>query len=287
MMNRAMADAQSQAASSSAGEERPDSDSAPFVALDGIHKSFGGVPVLNGVDLAATRGKVLTILGGSGSGKSVMLKHMIGLLRPDAGRVFVEGQDVTAFSERDWFEVRKRIGYVFQGAALFDSLSVFENIAYPLREHLKLREDEMVERVEVCLEAVGLEGVGPKMPSELSGGMRKRVGVARAIALRPQAILYDEPTTGLDPANSRRIGQLIVRLQADLNVTSVVVTHEIELCMAVSDRIVLLDRGQLQIDATVDEFRTSAAPEVMAFLGESDARREGGVVNRGGGSHAG
>jgi phospholipid/cholesterol/gamma-HCH transport system ATP-binding protein len=287
MMKNAMTKTESRVLPQSREQDRVSSDSESFIELVGVHKAFAGVPVLEGVDLAATRGHVLTILGGSGSGKSVLLKHMIGLLRPDAGSVFVEGRDVTGFSEREWFEVRRRIGYVFQGSALFDSLSVFENVAYPLREHLKLREDEMTERVEACLLSVGLEGVGSKMPAELSGGMRKRVAVARAIALRPQAILYDEPTTGLDPANSRRIGQLILRLQSELNVTSVVVTHEIELCLAVSDRIVLLDRGQLRIEANVEEFRSSTAPEVLAFLGKSDDPRERSLAGREGESHAG
>lgn len=258
-----------------------------FVELVGVHKSFEGARVLEGVDFTAPRGKVVTILGGSGSGKSVMLKHMIGLLRPDAGSVLIAGRDVTGFDERDWFAVRKRIGYVFQGSALFDSLSVYENVAYPLREHLSFGEDEVAERVESCLESVGLEGVEPKLPAELSGGMRKRVGVARAIALRPEAIFYDEPTTGLDPANSRRIGNLISRLQDELNVTSVVVTHDIELCLAVSDRIVLLDRGKLRVEATVEEFRASTAPEVRAFLGDSDGGQTHEFAGREGGSHGG
>jgi phospholipid/cholesterol/gamma-HCH transport system ATP-binding protein len=287
MMETAMSTEASDQSTPDQSTTAVNSSSAPFVELVGVHKAFAGVPVLEGVDLRAARGKVLTILGGSGSGKSVMLKHMIGLLRPDAGSVFVEGVDVTAFAERQWFEVRRRIGYVFQGSALFDSISVYENVAYPLREHLKLSEAEVAERVEGCLESVGLAGVGPKMPAELSGGMRKRVGVARAIALRPQAILYDEPTTGLDPANSRRIGQLILRLQDELNVTSVVVTHEIELCLAVSDRIVLLERGQLQVEASVEEFRVSTAPEVLAFLGHGDGGRAPRVAASEGGSHAG
>jgi len=238
-----------------------------FLELRGIHKAFGGTPVLQGVDLRVPKGQVLTILGGSGSGKSVMLKHMIGLLRPDRGRVIAEGRDCTELKEREWIEVRKRFGYVFQGAALFDSLSVFENVAYPLREHFDQTEAELAHRVESCLESVGLDGVGAKMPAELSGGMRKRVGVARAIAMRPQAVLYDEPTTGLDPANSRRIGQLIRQLQEELDVTSVVVTHEPELCLAVSDHIVLLDQGRLQIDASVEAFSTSNEPQVREFLG--------------------
>ncbi|MDP6980590.1 MAG: ABC transporter ATP-binding protein [Myxococcota bacterium] len=238
-----------------------------FLELEDLHKSFGGTPVLSGVNMRVPKGKVTTILGGSGSGKSVMLKHMIGLLRPDSGRVIVEGRDVTKLREREWIEVRKRFGYVFQAAALFDSLTVFENIAYPLREHFDQTKAELAHRVEGCLESVGLAGVGAKMPAELSGGMRKRVGVARAIAMRPQAILYDEPTTGLDPANSRRIGQLIRQLQKELSVTSVVVTHEPELCLAVSDHVVVLERGQLSIDAPVDEFRVSNAPAVREFLG--------------------
>ncbi len=269
-------------------EPGTEAEPPPLVELEGIYKAFGDAPVLEGVDLEVPSGKVLTILGGSGSGKSVMLKHMIGLLRPDRGRVRVEGHDVTGFSEREWFDVRKRIGYVFQGAALFDSLSVYENVAYPLREHLDFCEGQVAERVESCLESVGLEGVGPKMPAELSGGMRKRVGVARAIALRPQAILYDEPTTGLDPANSRRIGRLITQLQEEMHVTSVVVTHEIELCLAVSDRIVLLDRGKIRVEATVDEFRASTTPAVRSFLGSSDGRQVRGSTARvGGGSHGG
>jgi phospholipid/cholesterol/gamma-HCH transport system ATP-binding protein len=239
----------------------------PFVELAGVHKSFGATKVLDGVNLSASHGNVLTILGGSGSGKSVMLKHMIGLLRPDEGRVLIEGQDVTTYGEREWFDVRKRIGYVFQGAALFDSLSVYENIAYPLREHLDRNESEIEERVATCLASIGLEDVGAKMPSELSGGMRKRVGVARAIALQPQAIFYDEPTTGLDPANSRRIGELIKQLQQNLGVTSVVVTHDIELCLAVSERVVLLDRGKIRLDKSLEEFRTSTSPELQALLG--------------------
>ena len=259
------------------------STSTPFVQFENVHKSFGGTPVLQGVNLAAPSGEVLTILGGSGSGKSVMLKHMIGLLRPDSGSVFVEGEDVTHYDERQWFNVRKRIGYVFQGSALFDSLSVFENVAYPLREHISMSESELTKRIDECLESVGLEDAGPKMPAELSGGMRKRVAVARAIALRPQAIFYDEPTTGLDPANSRRIGELISELQKGLNVTSVVVTHEIDLCLAVSDRVVLLDRGAIQVDASVDEFRVSTAPEVQALFGSSNENpQHSNAVNEGG-----
>jgi len=237
------------------------------LALSGVWKSFGGLEVLRGSDLQVAPGDIVTILGGSGSGKSVTLKHMIGLLRPDRGRVFVDGEDVTLYSERAWVEVRRRFGYVFQGAALFDSLSVAENIAFPLREHLKWSEREVRERVRECLAAVALPGIEQKMPAELSGGMRKRVGVARAIALEPSVILYDEPTTGLDPANARRIGQLILALRKRLRATSVVVTHDLEVCFSVSDRIVLLKDGQLVVEGTPEEIRASSHPDVREFVG--------------------
>lgn len=238
-----------------------------FIALEGVEKTFGDHAVLRGMDVRVQRGEVLTILGGSGSGKSVTLKHMIGLLRADRGRVFVEQRDVTDLSEAEWVQVRKRIGYVFQGAALFDSLSVYENVAYPLREHEPWAESRIAERVHECLDAVGLAGIEARMPAELSGGMRKRVGVARAIALEPDAILYDEPTTGLDPANSRRIGALILALQRRLDVTSVVVTHDLELCCAVSDRIVLLREGRFVWEGTRDDLLGCDRPEVVDFLG--------------------
>lgn len=245
------------------------------IALEGVEKSFGANHVLAGIDLEIRRGEILTLLGGSGTGKSVMLKHMIGLLRPDAGTVRVEGRDMSRARESDWVEVRKQIGFVFQGAALFDSLTVLENVAYGLREHLRVGEARIRERVAECLAAVGLEGIEERMPAELSGGMRKRVGVARAIALEPSTILYDEPTTGLDPANSRRIGQLIEALRERLDVTSVVVTHDLELCFAISDRVALLGAGHLLAVGTVGEIRASGVPEVREFLaGDLDAKKD-------------
>lgn len=243
------------------------SKAAYCVELCKIHKSFGGNAVLRGIDLQVRPGEILTLLGGSGSGKSVMLKHMIGLLHPDRGRVLVEGEDTSRYSENQWVEVRRGFGYVFQGAALFDSLSVYENVAYPLREHRRWAEEQVTDRVAECLAAVGLDGVEQRMPAELSGGMRKRVGVARAIALAPKVILYDEPTTGLDPANSRRIGELIASLQRRLEVTSVVVTHDLEVCFGISDRIVLLKDGHLVAEGSADELRASGQPEVREFLG--------------------
>lgn len=248
---------------------------SPLIQLEGVTKSFGPNQVLRGVDLEIARGEIFTLLGGSGSGKSVMLKHMIGLLQPDAGRIRVQGRDVAGLPESEWVALRKQIGFVFQGAALFDSLSVFENVAYGLREHLEWDEGQIRARVAECLSAVGLAGIEARMPAQLSGGMRKRVGVARAIALSPAAILYDEPTTGLDPANSRRIGQLIVRLREDLDVTSVVVTHDLELCFSISDRVGLLGAGRLLAVGTPDEIRRSDVRAVREFLsGDLDAKKD-------------
>ncbi|MDH3212227.1 MAG: ATP-binding cassette domain-containing protein [Myxococcales bacterium] len=244
------------------------------IELRGLHKAFRGERVLRGVDLVVRDGETITILGGSGSGKSVCLKHMIGLLKPDAGRVLVLGEDVTDYSERQLVEVRKALSMVFQSAALFDSLSVYENVAYPLREHCDWSESRVAERVRACLEAVGLTGAERLMPAELSGGMRKRVGVARGIALEPRVMLYDEPTTGLDPANQRRVGELIRSLQQRLRVTSVVVTHELELCFAVSDRVALLKDGRIAAEGAAEAIRRSEDADVRAFLaGEQDAPR--------------
>ena len=249
----------------------------PVIALEGIHKAFGTQRVLMGVDLAVAEGETFTILGGSGSGKSVCLKHMIGLLRPDDGRVKVFGEDVTHMPEHRLVPIRTAASMIFQSAALFDSLSVYENVAYPLREHMRWREARIGERVGECLQAVGLEGVERKMPSELSGGMRKRVGVARGIAMEPRVILYDEPTTGLDPFNQRRIAELIQSLQERLRVTSIVVTHELELCFGISDRVALLKDGRIAAHGSAEAMRTSNHPDVRAFLdGSRDAADPGG-----------
>ncbi|UCE85199.1 MAG: ABC transporter ATP-binding protein [Deltaproteobacteria bacterium] len=247
----------------------------PAIEFRELTRAFGRKSVLRGVNLVVPPGQTLTILGGSGSGKSVCLKHAIGLLRPDSGRVLVEGVDITGYTERQLIAVRKNVSMVFQGAALFDSLDVYENVAYPLREHWRASEAEIGDRVARCLAAVGLPGVERLLPAELSGGMRKRVGVARAIALEPRVILYDEPTTGLDPANQRRIGELIRDLQRRLGVTSVVVTHELELCFAVSDRVALLKDGRIAAEGSADEMRESQHPAVRAFLeGIQDAANQ-------------
>lgn len=251
-----------------------------LIELAGVTKAFGGRPVLRGIDLVVERGEIFTLLGGSGTGKSVLLKHMVGLLRPDAGRIAIDGRDSAGFRERDWVAVRRRIAYVFQGAALFDSLSVRENVAYGLREHLALAEWAIDARVAECLDSVGLAGIEARMPAELSGGMRKRVAVARAIALAPEAILYDEPTTGLDPANARRIGQLITTLRRELGGTAVIVTHDLDLAFAISNRVGLLAGGRLVAVGTCDEVRASRQPEVQDFLaGELEAPAIAGARN--------
>jgi len=210
----------------------------------------------------------------------VILKHVIGLLRPDRGRVLVRSRDVTELSEDAFIDVRKDVSMIFQSAALFDSLSVFENVAYPLREHRDWAAARIAERVGECLEAVGLGGSEKLMPSELSGGMRKRVGVARGIALEPRVILYDEPTTGLDPANQRRIGELIRSLQERLGITSVVVTHELELCFSISDRVAFLKDGRIVESGSTEAVRGSEHPALHAFLG-GEQDEEHGTGRRG------
>ena len=257
--------------------ERP-----PAIELRGLAKSFAGKPVLRGVDLAIPAGETTVILGGSGSGKSVCMKHMIGLLRADAGEVRVLGRDVTRLSERGWTSLRRDFGMVFQSAALFDSLSVFENVAYPIREHERWEEARVAERVAWCLGAVGLGGVEKLLPAELSGGMRKRVGVARAIALSPKIILYDEPTTGLDPANSRRIGELIQSLQRELGATSVAVTHDLDLAFAIADRIALLKGGRIAVEGPVESLRSGDHPALREFIEGVEVLPSGAAKSAGG-----
>jgi phospholipid/cholesterol/gamma-HCH transport system ATP-binding protein len=251
------------------------SDPELAIELRDVRKAFRGKAVLTGVSLAIPVGSTFTILGGSGSGKSVCLKHMIGLLKPDAGRVLVLGRDITDLGERELVEVRKDVSMIFQSAALFDSLSVYENVAYPLREHRRWPEERIAERVRECLDAVGLRGGEALMPAELSGGMRKRVGVARGIALEPRIILYDEPTTGLDPANQRRVGELIRALSERLRITSVVVTHELVVCFSISDRVALLRGGSIAAEGPAEAIRSSQDAHVKAFLeGSQDTLRD-------------
>ncbi len=240
--------------------------SMPEIELNHVSKAFEGQTVLDRLDLRVNRGETLSILGGSGTGKSVTLKVILGLLSADSGEIRFRGRDVTRLAERDWIQVRRHFGVVFQGAALFDSLTVLENVAYALREHTDLDEAGIRRIVAEKLALVGLEGIEDRLPAQLSGGMRKRVGVARALALDPEVLLYDEPTTGLDPVNSRRVGQLIQDLQTRLHVTAVVVTHDLPLAFSISHRVGLLHEGRIvQLD-TPESVRRDPAPVMQEFL---------------------
>lgn len=242
-----------------------DPDAAPIFSLRGVTKSFDGRPVLRGLDLDIPTGGTLVVMGPSGCGKSVMLKHLVGLLRPDAGEVRFHGERIDQLDERRLVPIRRRIGFLFQQAALFDSLTVRENVAFPLRETGQAGRD-LEERVRATLDRVGLADTLDQMPAELSGGMRKRVGLARAIVLQPELVLYDEPTTGLDPIRANVINDLIVRLQRELHITSVVVTHDLDSAFQVADRMVLLHRGRVRLEGEPDAFRHSSDPVVRAFL---------------------
>jgi phospholipid/cholesterol/gamma-HCH transport system ATP-binding protein len=240
-----------------------------FIQFEDLYKSFGGNKVLQGVDLEVLKGETMVILGGSGSGKSVLLRHTIGLMIPDRGRVVVDGTDLSGLTEEELMPVRKKVGMLFQGSALFDSMNVFENVAYALREHTSLDEEGITARVREKLALVELsEAVEKRMPADLSGGMRKRVALARAIALEPAGILYDEPTTGLDPITARTINAMIRNLQHTLNVTSVVVTHDIASAFMVGDRVAFLHLGQMVFVGTVGEARQSQDPRLRAFLAD-------------------
>jgi phospholipid/cholesterol/gamma-HCH transport system ATP-binding protein len=241
-----------------------------LIELRHIYKRFGWLEVLNDVSLQIEKGKCLVILGASGSGKSVMLKHIVGLLKPDRGEVWFSGQRIDILSERDLMKVRERFGFLFQQGALFDSDNVAKNVAFPLVEHTNKKPEEVAEIVNHKLRMVGLPDIGRKMPSELSGGQRKRVALARAIALDPEVILYDEPTTGLDPIRSDVINELIVKLQSQMHVTSVVVTHDMNSALKVADRLVMLYEGKLIFDGTPDEIRNTKNEVVKRFvLGEA------------------
>ncbi len=240
------------------------------IEVRALHKAFGGQAVLRGVDLQVRPGETLGILGASGSGKTVLLKHLNGLLRPDAGQVWIAGQEITRLSEARLGPIRLQLGMLFQEAALFDSLSVGRNVGFALYEHTKLSREQIERRVRDCLAQVGLAGSEQLRPVELSGGMKKRVGLARALALQPRILLYDEPTSGLDPAGRAQINGLIRRLQRELEVTAVLVTHDIESARQVSDRLALLHRGRIVLSAPPQEFFRSAAPELREFWGERE-----------------
>lgn len=237
-----------------------------FIEYRGVKKRFGRNEVLRGVDLAVRKGETLVILGGSGTGKSVLLKLTIGLLGADEGKILVSGQDVTDYPESRWVEVRDRISYMFQWGALFDSLTVFDNVAFPLREHRACDEAEVERRVMEKLGLVGLEGARDVYPSDLSGGMRKRAALARSIVMQPDCILYDEPTSGLDPITADTINRLILRMQEVLGVTSVVVTHDIQSMFRVADRLAFLYQGAMAFVGSPEEARHSDHPVLRGFI---------------------
>jgi phospholipid/cholesterol/gamma-HCH transport system ATP-binding protein len=241
--------------------------STQYIEFKNVDKAFGRQIVYEGLDLIVRRGETMCVIGPSGVGKSVMLKMLIGLLPVDNGEIWFDGQRVTDLdSDHQFLPVRRRIAMVFQGAALFDSLTVYENVAYPLREQFDLEEDEIQRRVAEKLEWVGLPGIEQKKPAELSGGMKKRVGLARSIATDPEVILYDEPTTGLDPVNTKRIGDLILSLHDRMKCTSLVVTHDMTTVFQVADRIAFIYGRRIRAVGTADELKHSRDARVRGFI---------------------
>ena len=237
-----------------------------MIKLDNVYKAFGEKKVLEGFSLEVDEGETMVIIGYSGTGKSVAIKHIVGLLTPDQGTVFVDDLEVPELSREDLYKLRQRIGYVFQFAALFDSMTVGENVAMALRKMRTMSETEIAERVKESLALVDLPDAENKLPAELSGGMRKRVGIARAIAKRPKYILYDEPTTGLDPVTSAVIDELMIRMREKLGVTSVVITHDMRSAYSVGTRIAMLYEGKVRQVGTVDEIRNTTDPVVRQFI---------------------
>ena len=240
---------------------------SPVVEAIDVQKNFDTVEVLRGVSFAMSKGETLVVMGGSGTGKTVLLRLIAGLIRPDAGRIRVFGRNIEQLTEEELLPIRRRMGYVFQGAALFDSLSVYENVAYPLREHTSLRERDVEARVVRNLALVGLgREVLPLLPAELSGGMRKRVGIARTLSVEPEILLFDEPTGGLDPTNSKLVGELILQLRGGVCDTAIVVTHAVELARRVADRVAILIDGRFAALGPVAAVLETDNPAVRAFL---------------------
>lgn len=246
-----------------------------MIEITGLKKSFGEKKVLDGVDLKVESSKITVIIGRSGEGKSVLLKHIIGLLRPDAGSIFLDGTDITALGERDFTEVLRRFGMLFQGCALFDSMTVADNVGFSLREHTDLTEAEIGERVTERLNKVGLYDVEDMMPIDLSGGMKKRVALARAIIMDPEIVLFDEPTTGLDPIMSDSIAKMILDTQRELKTTYFVITHDIVLTNKIADNIAMLHEGRIIEEGTPEELKRNPNPILRQFL---EGRAEGPIA---------
>lgn len=256
----------------------PDSSSGPKIRIRDLRKSFGPKVVLDGVETDVARGEALVIIGGSGTGKSVLLKHIIGLLRPDSGAVEVDGVEVASLNNREITDFRRKFGMSFQEGALFDSMTVFQNVAFPLQRLKKLSRQEIRDRVEECLAMVHLEGVAEKLPSQLSGGMRRRVGFARAVAHQPEILLFDEPTTGLDPVTTAVIDEVIMELSDRLGATTVTITHDMESAFRIGDRIAMLHKGKIVAVAPPEEFRRLPDPRVQQFI---HGRAEGPLTEDG------
>lgn len=245
-----------------------------MIKIIGLKKSFNSKKVLDGVDLEIEKGKITVIIGRSGEGKSVLIKHIIGLLKPDEGKIFLDDIEITALKERDLNEVRKRFGMLFQGAALFDSMTVAENVGFALKEHTDLSNEDILKTVREKLNRVGLAGVDNMMPAELSGGMKKRVGLARAIVMDPEIVLFDEPTTGLDPIMSDSVGDLVLDTQKALNTTYILITHDIPFTYKIADKIAMLHQGRIIAEGTVEEMKKDPDPILRQFL---EGRAEGPI----------
>jgi phospholipid/cholesterol/gamma-HCH transport system ATP-binding protein len=237
-----------------------------MIKIENLHKRFGNLIVLDGVTFEVPEGKTYVILGRSGTGKSVLLKCIVRLLETDDGKIFINGNDILKLSHKELNELMKEIGFLFQSAALYDSMSVRENLSFPLIRHTKMRENEIEERVKEMLRLVGLEEAIDKMPSELSGGMRKRIGLARALILHPKIMLYDEPTTGLDPVTSKEIAKLILDMQKKFKMTNIVVTHDMVVVLSTADKILLLDKGKFIFEGTSEELINSNLDIAQKFL---------------------
>jgi len=249
-----------------------------MIELIDLHKSFNDRYVLRGVNLKVEKGESVVVIGGSGSGKSVLLKHIIGLLRPDRGAVLVDSADLSQLDEEGLNNIRKKFGMLFQASALFDSMTVWENVGFGLKRHTRLPEEEIKEIAIRKLNMVGLVGVEDQMPSSLSGGMRKRVGLARAIAMKPEILLYDEPTTGLDPIMADAINDLIIKMREELDVTSVTITHDMKSAYKIADTIAMLYNGVIVAKGSPGEIENAADPVVRQFV---EGRAEGPIILEG------
>lgn len=249
-----------------------------MIKVNDLHKAFRGFEVLKGVTLQIPRGEITVIIGGSGQGKSVLLKHLIALLKPDKGSIEVDGEDITKLDDRRLMAVRRKFGLLFQHAALFDSMTVFENVAFPLREHRKLKEAKLREKVLELLALLDLKGTEKKYPAELSGGMQKRVGLARATILDPEIMLYDEPTTGLDPIAAEKVDRLIVETQRRLKVTSVVISHDLPSTFRMAHHIAMLYDGKIIVRGTPEEMMTLDHPQLRRFIELGMGEQQGRVA---------